>query len=55
VRAGTPLPIVTRLHAEIVKVLQSPEVKNWNFGRENEVIANSPREFTAFIRQEMAK
>jgi len=55
VRAGTPQPIITRLHAELVKVLRSPEVREWNFNQGNEVIANSPQEFAAFIRQEMAK
>jgi tripartite-type tricarboxylate transporter receptor subunit TctC len=55
VRAGTPQSIVTRLHTELVKVLHTPEVRNWNVNQGNEVIANSPQEFAAFIRQEMGK
>jgi tripartite-type tricarboxylate transporter receptor subunit TctC len=30
-------------------------VRNWNVSLGNEVIANSPQEFAAFIRREMAK
>jgi tripartite-type tricarboxylate transporter receptor subunit TctC len=30
-------------------------VRNWNVSLGNEVIDNSPQEFAAFIRREMAK
>ena len=53
--AGTPQPIVRRLHAEIVQALQSPEAKSQIGGQGSEIIANTPQEFTAFIRQELDK
>jgi tripartite-type tricarboxylate transporter receptor subunit TctC len=55
VRAGSPQEIVARLNREIVKILNIPEVKSSIEKEGNDVIANSPQEFTAFIRTEQEK
>ena len=53
--AGTPQPVMRRLHAEIVKALQSPEAKSQIGGQGSEIVANTPQEFTGFIQQELDK
>lgn len=53
--AGTPPAIVKRLHAEIVKVLQSPETKERFFRDGAETVGTSPEEFAGFIRNETVK
>jgi tripartite-type tricarboxylate transporter receptor subunit TctC len=55
VRAGTPPEIVTRLNREIVRILNTPEVKDPIVKDGNDVVADTPAEFTAFIRSEMDK
>jgi tripartite-type tricarboxylate transporter receptor subunit TctC len=52
---GTPAPVVARLNAVLVKALREPEVKE-RLAREGaEPVGNSPREFEAFIRNEIVK
>ena len=53
--AGTPQPVMRRLHAEIVKALQSPEAKNQISGQGSDIVANTPQEFTGFIQEELDK
>ena len=48
--AGTPAPIITRLHAEIVKVLQQPETRALLAAQALAPVGNSPQEFAAFIK-----
>ena len=52
--ARTPLAVVDRLNAEIVRNLQSPDVKDKLFNASLEVVGSSPREFTAKIKSEIA-
>ena len=53
--AATPRAIVTRLHGEIVKVLQQPDVKD-RLGKDGaEPVGSTPEEFAAFIRAETVK
>jgi tripartite-type tricarboxylate transporter receptor subunit TctC len=55
-RAGTPRPIVTRLHAEIAKAVQAPEAKSRYEQQGIEIAASaSPEEFDQFIRADVAK
>ena len=54
-RAGTPGPIVVRLNAEAVRVLQMPEVRNPIASQGNDIAAGSPEAFLAYIRSEMEK
>ena len=52
VPAKTPVVIVKKLHAEIVKAMQSPEVRELLAKQGATAHAESPAEFTAFIRAE---
>ena len=49
---GTPRPIVDRLHAEIVKAVQRPDVASRLALDGTEPVASSPKEFAAFLRAE---
>jgi len=53
--AGTPQPIVGRLHAEVVKALQHPDVKTFMTRDGADAVGNSPAEAAAFISQEVEK
>jgi len=53
--AGTPKEIVRKLHDEIVKIARMPDVKNHMEGGGDIIIANTPEEFTAFIKAEIAR
>ena len=55
VAAGTPKEIVTQLNAEIVKILNIPEVKERFSGLGFETVGNAPEQFDAFIRAEINK
>ena len=55
VRAGASPEVVAQLNREIVKILNMPEVKSAIEGEGNIVIANSPQQFTDFIRTESKK
>jgi tripartite-type tricarboxylate transporter receptor subunit TctC len=55
VPAGTPRDIVTRLHAELVKVLRLEDVKERLASQGGEATSSSPDQFAAFIRAELAK
>ncbi|MBC7803264.1 MAG: tripartite tricarboxylate transporter substrate binding protein [Candidatus Parcubacteria bacterium] len=53
--AGTPREIVNRYNAEIVKVLNSPDVKE-RFGKQGvEVRTSTPEQFGEFLRAEVAR
>ena len=52
VPAKTPAIIVNKLHAEIVKALQTPEVREQIAKQSATAHAESPAEFTAFIKAE---
>ncbi len=55
VPARTPPAIVTRLHAELIKALQAPEVRDLVAKQGASVQPESPAEFTAFILAERAR
>jgi tripartite-type tricarboxylate transporter receptor subunit TctC len=53
--AGTPKPIIEKLHKEIVKIVRSPEFAQ-NLTNEGAfAVGNSPEEFAAVIRADMKK
>ena len=54
VPSKTPRDVVSRLHAETVKALQSPEVKERYARLGAELQISSPEEFDAYIRDEIA-
>lgn len=53
--AGTPREVVDRLHAEIVRVVQHPAVKERFAALGTEPVGNSPEEAAAFLRREIDK
>ena len=55
VRAGTPEPVVRRLHAEIVKALHAPEIRERLTAQGANVVGNSREEFAAFVRAESTR
>jgi tripartite-type tricarboxylate transporter receptor subunit TctC len=56
VRAGTPEPIVQRLHKEIAAVLtRNQEVRGSIESSGSKVVANTPEEFAAYVRNENEK
>jgi tripartite-type tricarboxylate transporter receptor subunit TctC len=53
--AGTPKPIIEKLHKEIVKIVRSPEFAQ-NLANEGAfAMGNTPEEFAAVIRADMKK
>ncbi|MBI1736420.1 MAG: tripartite tricarboxylate transporter substrate binding protein [Candidatus Rokubacteria bacterium] len=55
VPAGTPPPLVAKLHTETVKVLALPDVKERLATLGADGVGSSPEEFTAFVRAELRK
>ncbi len=53
--AGTPRPVVDVLHRELVKAYNSPDIKAQVEATGSYVVADTPEEFAAFIRAEVAK
>jgi len=53
--AGTPRPVINRLHTELVKILQSPEVRERLVAEGAEVQTTTPEELAAFVRAEIRK
>ena len=53
--AGTPREIVQRLNTEIVRILQSPDVKERFLKQGVDVQTSTPEQFDAFVRSEVAR
>ena len=53
--AGTPEPIITRLHAETAALLFAPETKARLANEGADPIANKPADFAVFVRDEIKK
>jgi tripartite-type tricarboxylate transporter receptor subunit TctC len=53
--AKVPQDIVKRVHGEVVKILNSPELKARLGPQGIELVTNSPAEFSRFIREDNAK
>ena len=53
--AGTPPEVIARLHAEVVKVLKMPSVREQLAGQGAEAGGNTPEEFGRFTRDEISK
>jgi tripartite-type tricarboxylate transporter receptor subunit TctC len=49
---GTPKPIVDKIHAEVVKILNDPAVKERSERTGNYPVTNTPEQFAAFIVKE---
>jgi tripartite-type tricarboxylate transporter receptor subunit TctC len=55
VPAKTPAAIINRLNQEIVRVLHRPEVKERYLNAGVEAVGNSPEEFAAMVKADLAK
>jgi tripartite-type tricarboxylate transporter receptor subunit TctC len=55
VPAGTPPTVVARLHRELARILNLPEIRNSIIEAGAEPGGNSPEEFAAFVRADRAK
>jgi tripartite-type tricarboxylate transporter receptor subunit TctC len=53
--AGTPRPIVERYNRELVRILNSPEVRDKLHEMEFEVVAGTPEQFSGWIRSEITR
>jgi tripartite-type tricarboxylate transporter receptor subunit TctC len=53
--AGTPRPIVSRLNAELVKIMHAPDVKERLAAMATDPLTSTPEEFAAYLKREIAK
>src|SRR3989449_9455845 len=53
--AGTPRPVIAKLHGEIARALQSPEVRERVASFGFEPVGNTPEEFADFIKADIAQ
>ena len=53
--AATPAEIRNRLHAEVVKILRAPDIKDRLLGMGAEPVGSTQEQFGAFIKSEVAK
>lgn len=53
--AGTPAPVLSKLHASLAKVLKDPAVVKKIGDQGGEVVIDTPTEFDAFIKAEAVK
>jgi tripartite-type tricarboxylate transporter receptor subunit TctC len=53
--AKTPAPVVAKLNAEVVRVLNHPEVKGRLTADGGEVVGDSPEQFGPFLKAEIAR
>ena len=53
--AGTPRPIITRLNAEFVKIMRTPDVRERLATMATDPLSSTPEEFGAYIQAEIAK
>ncbi len=52
---GTPAPIIDRYNREIVKILNQPDIRKRLQEMEFEIIAGSPKQFSDWIKTEIAR
>ena len=53
--AGTPRPVIERLHAAVIEVMALPETRERMATFGAEVTTSTPEEFAAHIRSEMVR
>jgi tripartite-type tricarboxylate transporter receptor subunit TctC len=55
VPAATPRPIVTKLHSDLVRVVQQADVRGKLEGQGVEIIGGTPEQFAKFLRDEIVR
>jgi tripartite-type tricarboxylate transporter receptor subunit TctC len=53
--AGTPRPVVDKLHAELAKIVNSPSMQEKLASDGAEPVGSTPEQFARFTREEMAR
>lgn len=53
--AKLPKPILARLHAEVVKIMQAPDIRDRIAADGSEVVVNSPEEFRKYMHADLVK
>ena len=53
VPAGTPAPVISRLHQEIIKALALPEIKEKILGVGAQSVGSTPAELATHIKKEL--
>ena len=53
--AGTPRDIINRVHAEVVKAMAIPDVRNGLTAQGADIVGNTPEQFGAWIRAEIRR
>jgi tripartite-type tricarboxylate transporter receptor subunit TctC len=53
--AGTPAPVVSKLNADLVRVMRAPEMRERLAAQGTDAITSTPEEFAAYVRDELAK
>ena len=53
--ADLPAPVTSRLNAEIVRAMESKEVRERLASQGAEALSSTPEQFTAYVRDELAK
>ncbi len=53
--AGTPMPIINRLHATLTRAMQSADMKERFVAEGAEQVGSTPQEFQAFIKSEIER
>ena len=52
---GTPKLLIDRLHAELVKALAMPDVRQKLEEQGADIVGSSPEQFAAHVKREIAK
>ena len=52
---GTPQAIIEKIHADVARIVASPEIQERILSQASEPVGNSPAEYAAFINSEIAK
>jgi tripartite-type tricarboxylate transporter receptor subunit TctC len=55
VTAGTPKPIVNKIHSDVVRVLNFADIKDRLAAEGATVVGSTPEQFAAFLKDEIAK
>jgi tripartite-type tricarboxylate transporter receptor subunit TctC len=53
--AKTPRPIIDRIHAEVVKILNAPDVREKLIAAGSDPVGSTPEEFLAYVKVELAR
>ncbi len=53
--ANMPAPIVTRLHAELIKILNAPDIRERILADGSDPVGSSPEDFRRFMHADLAK